>query len=66
LTWKKYLRHAKAIAKAMNLSVATINKWKSSNRVPASRFKALQEVLIGLGHELTPVEMGKLNNKAEE
>ena len=66
MTWKKYLYNSQTIAEEMNLSVSTVETWKSKNCVPVIRFKKLRKVLREMGHKLTPVEMGKLNNKVEE
>jgi DNA-binding transcriptional regulator YiaG len=62
MNWKQLLFHSQKIATELNISVSTIEKWKSNNHVPSTRFASLVPVLAELGHELTTIEMGALND----
>lgn len=64
MNWKHILYHSQDIAIALNCSVSTVEHWKAKNYVPATRFKSLVPVLAQLGHKLTTIEMGELNEQA--
>lgn len=62
MNWKQLLFHSQKIAIELDISVSTIEKWKSNNYVPATRFASLVPVLEKLGYKLTTIEMGALND----
>jgi DNA-binding transcriptional regulator YiaG len=61
MNWKQILHNSKDIAIALGISSYAVDKWKSNNKVPRTRFESLVPVLEKLGHKLTTIEMGKLN-----
>lgn len=61
MKWRDYLYHSQDIAEDLGCSVATVEKWKSNNSVPRTRFETLKPVLEKLGYKLTEIEMGELN-----
>jgi DNA-binding transcriptional regulator YiaG len=66
MDWKQLLFHSQKIATELDISVSTIEKWKSNNHVPATRFVSLVPVLAELGYQLTTIEMGALNDKPKD
>lgn len=67
MSWNEYLKHPTFIANRMGInSVETVKKWVKLNHVPPPRFEELQKVLTLLGHDLTPIEMRKLNDTPKQ
>lgn len=66
MNWKTYLYHSQDIAIALDCAVSTVETWKAKNHVPATRFKELVPVLAELGHKLTTIEMGELNDTTKQ
>lgn len=63
MEWSYYLTDKSEIARQLRVSRQTIYNWVKLNRVNPQLFLRLQSVLASLGHELTPTEMRKLNDK---
>jgi uncharacterized protein YjcR len=65
MTWNKYLRKTKKISEKTGIKYRTIRSWIFNKSVPNEYFEQLQPVLAKLGHKLTTIEMGELNDTAK-
>ena len=62
--WSDYLTTRTHIANKLGLTTRAVDYWAVSNKVPEWHFEKLETVLASLGHQLTPIEMRKLNEQA--